>query len=55
VLPEEALEPAAGESTAADGRSGDVLEELPEFLEESEDEERLWFEQKPPKDFDFDD
>lgn len=32
----------------------DVLEETPDFLEDSEDDE-LWFEQKPPKDFDFDD
>jgi hypothetical protein len=30
----------------------DPLEETPEFLEESE-EDRLWFEQRPPKDFDF--
>jgi hypothetical protein len=33
----------------------DPLEGTPEFLEESPDQERLWFEQKPPKDFDFDD
>jgi hypothetical protein len=32
----------------------DVLEDTPDFLEDSEDDE-LWFEQKPPKDFDFDD
>lgn len=32
----------------------DVLEDTPDFLEGSEDEQ-LWFEQKPPKDFDFDD
>lgn len=32
----------------------DVLEETPDFLEESDDDQ-LWFEQKPPKDFDFDD
>jgi hypothetical protein len=32
---------------------GDPLEETPEFLQESE-EDRLWFEQRPPKDFDFD-
>jgi hypothetical protein len=43
--PEEAAErePAPG---------ADPLEETPEFLEESE-EDRLWFEQRPPKDFDF--
>jgi hypothetical protein len=33
----------------------DVLEETPEFLEETPEQDRLWFEQKPPKDFDFDD
>jgi hypothetical protein len=31
----------------------DVLEETPEFLEETPEHDRLWFEQKPPKDFDF--
>jgi hypothetical protein len=36
------------------GEHEDVLEETPDFLEETEDDE-LWFEQKPPKDFDFDD
>lgn len=33
----------------------DVLEETPEFLEETPEHDRLWFEQKPPKDFDFND
>jgi hypothetical protein len=32
----------------------DVLQETPEFLEETPEHDRLWFEQKPPKDFDFD-
>ena len=38
-------------------RSGkeDVLEETPDFLEEAPEDDELWFEQKPPKDFDFDD
>ena len=31
----------------------DPLQETPEFLEESPEEDRLWFEQRPPKDFDF--
>jgi hypothetical protein len=31
-----------------------VLEETPEFLEETPEHDRLWFEQKPPKDFDLD-
>jgi hypothetical protein len=33
----------------------DVLEETPDFLEEKPEDDQLWFEQKPPKDFDFDD
>ncbi len=33
----------------------DVLEETPNFLEEDSEDDQLWFEQKPPKDFDFDD
>jgi hypothetical protein len=37
-------EPAADE---------DVLEETPEFLQETPEHDRLWFEQKPPRDFDF--
>jgi hypothetical protein len=32
----------------------DVLEETPEFLSETPEHDRLWFEQKPPRDFDFD-
>lgn len=31
----------------------DVLEETPDFLRETPDQERLWFEQLPPRDFDF--
>jgi hypothetical protein len=33
----------------------DVLEDTPEFLEESPEDDDLWFEQKPPKDIDFGD
>ena len=32
----------------------DVLEETPEFLEDTPEHDRLWFEQKPPRDFDWD-
>ena len=39
-------EPAAAEE--------DVLEETPDFLQETPEHDRLWFEQKPPRDFDFD-
>lgn len=51
--PAEEVEPE--ESAEGGGEEAeDVLEETPDFLEESEDDQ-LWFEQKPPKDFDFDD
>ena len=32
-----------------------MLEETPEFLRDAPEDERLWFEQGGPKDFDFDD
>ncbi len=41
-----------GEAEPEDGE--DVLEETPEFLQETPEHDRLWFEQKPPRDFDFD-
>jgi hypothetical protein len=43
------------EALASDEPSDeDVLEETPEFLQDTPDHDRLWFEQRPPKDFDFD-
>jgi hypothetical protein len=33
----------------------DLLEDTPDFLEDAPEDDNLWFEQKPPKDFDFDD
>jgi hypothetical protein len=36
------------------GGDEDVLEETPEFLQDTPEHDRLWFEQRPPKDFDFD-
>jgi hypothetical protein len=39
---------------AQDVGEHDVLEETPDFLEETPEHDRLWFEQKPPRDFDFD-
>jgi hypothetical protein len=45
-------EPAAAAPAAGDE---DVLEETPDFLQETPEHDRLWFEQKPPRDFDFDD
>jgi hypothetical protein len=40
-----------GPDEAADG---DLLEDTPDFLQETPEHDRLWFEQKPPRDFDFD-
>jgi hypothetical protein len=45
-------EPAVEESSEQPGE--DVLEETPEFLRDTPEGDRLWFEQRPPKDFDFD-
>jgi hypothetical protein len=43
------------DADAATGTEGeDVLEETPEFLQETPEHDRLWFEQRPPRDFDFD-
>ena len=39
---------------AEPGEADDVLEETPEFLQETPEHDRLWFEQRPPRDFDFD-
>ena len=47
----EAEDPPAVERAADDE---DVLEETPEFLQETPEHDRLWFEQKPPRDFDWD-
>ena len=59
---EEALDPGltvrdqrvARERDTGEPVAEDVLEETPEFLEETPEHDRLWFEQRPPKDFDFD-
>ena len=61
-------EPAAGQTPprgfkpvreppleGAEEKGEDVLEETPDFLQETPEHDRLWFEQKPPRDFDFDD
>ena len=37
-----------------DEEGDDVLESTPEFLQDAPDHDRLWFEQRPPRDFDFD-
>lgn len=57
VAPEPAPEPeppAAARPAEEDGdEADDVLEETPEFLQETPEHDRLWFEQRPPRDFDF--
>jgi hypothetical protein len=57
---EEAAEPEGTQEPNADvvpadeePESDDVLEETPDFLQETPEHDRLWFEQKPPRDFDF--
>jgi hypothetical protein len=46
------VDPEPGQES--DGASEDMLEETPDFLQDTPDHDRLWFEQRPPKDFDFD-
>ena len=45
---------AEAKSDASGQDEDDVLEETPEFLQDTPEHDRLWFEQRPPKDFDFD-
>jgi hypothetical protein len=53
---------AAGEPDSEEGEvvydpdtgHEDVLEDTPRFLEDAPEDDDLWFEQKPPKDFDLD-
>ncbi|HSK49239.1 MAG TPA: hypothetical protein VK889_01960 [Solirubrobacterales bacterium] len=54
---EEHEQPSAEHSVFEPQEEGheDVLEDTPDFLEEAPEDDQLWFEQKPPKDFDFDD
>lgn len=46
-------ESASIDEAGADEPVEDVLEETPDFLRETPEHERLWFEQRPPRDFDF--
>ena len=50
---EEAEELEAPPAPPQEGED-DVLEETPDFLQETPEHDRLWFEQKPPRDFDLD-
>ena len=45
---------AAAETGDPSEPTADVLEETPDFLRDTPEQERLWFEQQPPRDFDFD-
>jgi hypothetical protein len=48
-------EPPPEPPAAVDPETGeDVLEETPDFLQETPEHDRLWFEQRPPRDFDWD-
>jgi hypothetical protein len=48
-------QPAETDEASNDGEPvDDVLEETPEFLRDAPEQERMWFEQRPPRDFDFD-
>jgi hypothetical protein len=44
----------AREEGQPDDDESDMLEETPEFFQDAPDHDRLWFEQRPPRDFDFD-
>ena len=51
---EDELEPPPpADRVAGEEKGEDVLEETPEFLQETPEHDRLWFEQKPPRDFEF--
>jgi hypothetical protein len=53
-LDESAPPPPAQPPPTGEDDDGDVLEETPDFLQETPEHDKLWFEQKPPRDFDFD-
>lgn len=53
--PEQHEQPKPAANYDPDTGHEDVLEDTPEFLEDAPEDDELWFEQKPPKDFDFDD
>ena len=48
-----ALHPEPDPQPDAEPGEHDELEETPDFLQETPEHDRLWFEQKPPRDFDF--
>ena len=58
-MPGDRKSDAEGERSAEESQAlseepvEDVLEETPDFLRETPEQDRLWFEQRPPRDFDF--
>ncbi|MGN6372147.1 MAG: hypothetical protein ACTHM1_04040 [Solirubrobacteraceae bacterium] len=50
---QELNEPRDDVDANEDEQVEDVLEETPDFLRETPEQDRLWFEQRPPRDFDF--
>ena len=55
VFEDEDDEDDADDALPAADPSEDVLEDTPDFLAETPDHDKLWFEQSGPRDFDFDD
>ena len=55
ALAAEGGKPQKRRADRASSEEEDVLEETPEFLQDAPEHDRLWFEQRPPRDFDFDD
>ncbi len=53
LLEAEELAEGAKEADSGGAEARDELEATPDFLEETPDHDRLWFERKPPRDFDF--
>jgi hypothetical protein len=51
---DDAPTPPVAPEPSEDDEAEDELEETPDFLQETPEHDRLWFEQKPPRDFDFD-
>jgi hypothetical protein len=54
ALEDERADEALEEHKPPGEEDEDVLEETPDFLQDTPDHDRLWFEQRPPRDFDFD-
>ena len=61
--PDEEVDELFADERPSEGEEGDegekeededVLQDTPDFLQETPEHDRLWFEQKPPRDFDFD-